>query len=127
MVASVVHLSIMLRFFSFTFFPVINCITFISFYFSYSFVTFFSSYFSFSLTEIDFSVILPFQFLLQLTELTLHSREIEDNFVKVTVPVASLNKPWGMTVHLVAQPTVLVNCPPVVLSARLIKLRRKQK
>jgi len=34
-------------------------------------VTFFSSYFSFSLTEIDFSVIVPFQFLLQLTELTL--------------------------------------------------------
>jgi len=42
----------------------------ISFYFSYSFLTFFSSYFSFSLTEIYFSVILPFYFLLQLTELT---------------------------------------------------------
>ena len=80
MVASMVHLSITLRFFSFTFFPVINLIKFISFYFSYSFVTFFSSYFSFSLTEIDFSVISPFQFLLQLTELTLlHGTQFADN------------------------------------------------
>ena len=58
-------------FFSSTYFSVINWITLISYYFSYSFLTFSSSYFSFSLTEIDFPVILPFQFILQLTELTL--------------------------------------------------------
>ena len=42
---------------------------------------FFISYFSFSLTEIDFSVILPFQFLLQLTELTLVGNIQELNHV----------------------------------------------
>jgi len=56
-------------FFSSAYFSVINWITLISYYFSYSFLTFSSSYSSFSLTEIDFPVILTFQFLLQLTEI----------------------------------------------------------
>jgi len=68
-------------FFSSTYFSVINWITIISYYFSCSFLTFSSSYFSFSLTEIDFPVILPFQFLLQLTELTLlHNGSIENRW-----------------------------------------------
>jgi len=77
-------LSIKLSVFSFTYFPVINWITLISYYFSDSFLTFSSSYFSFSLTEIDFPVILPFQFLLQLTELTLVNGHILINVYETT-------------------------------------------
>jgi len=58
-------------FFSSPYFSVINWFILISFYFSYSFLTFFSSYFSFSLTAMYFSVILLFEFQLQLSELTL--------------------------------------------------------
>ena len=118
MVASTVHLSIMLRFVSFIFFPVNNWITLIRFYFSYSFVTFFSSYFSFSLTEIDFSVTSPFQFLLQLhymlhTSCECHSgRRSQVCLVVVYVVMCSFE-----------ENTVFVTTPPVNDTARHLAIK----